>query len=89
MRTVVRTVKVVKTLVTFVGKRYVSKYVIVRTVIKQAFCALHLLSQALWSALARSTGTMGAHQAWALAPASEWHTGRLESRWCWSRPPRD
>lgn len=89
MRTFVRTVKVVKTLVTFVGKRYVSKYVVVRTVIKQAFCALNLLSQALCSALAHSAGTMCAHQAWALAPASQWHLGRLESRWCWSRPPQD
>lgn len=89
MRTFVRTVKAVKTLVTFVGKRYVSKGVVVRTVVKQGLCAVILLSQALSLALAQLAGARHAHRAWALAPACQRHAGRMESRWCWSRPPQD
>jgi len=89
MRTFVRTVKAVKTLVTFVGKRYVNKDVVVRTVVKQGFCAVILLSQALSSAPAHMARARCAHRAWALAPACQRHAGRMESRWCWSRPPQD
>lgn len=90
MRTFVRTVKkTVKTLVTFVGKRYVSKDVVVRTTGKQIVCAVSLLSQVLRSLPSHLAQCMGIHRTWALAPAYQGRAGRPESRWCWSRPPQD
>lgn len=89
MRTFVRTVKkTVKTLVTFVGKRYVSKDVVVRTAGKQILCAVNLLSQVLRSSPTHLMGCMCSHRTWALAPAYQGRALRPESRWCWSRPPQ-
>jgi len=89
MRTFVRTIKAVKTLVTVVGKRHVSKDAVVRTLVKHISCAVILLSQALQYAMAQLGCCVRMHRAWALAPAYQRRFVRRESRWCWSRPPQD